>query len=115
MRKVNTTMDKLDDVNTDVELLSAAIIKLQEENAYLERSLAQAQVEYLHEQQYVEDMITQWDLGASQLTGLIRDNKKNDKYIGKLLDRINALEHEVHYWKIKNRKHDEEEAIKSYE
>ena len=47
MRKVNTTMDKLDDVNTDVELLSAAIIKLQEENAYLERSLAQAQVEYI--------------------------------------------------------------------
>ena len=104
-------MDKLDDVNTDVELLSAAIIKLQEENAYLERSLAQAQVEYILEQQYVEDMITQWDLGASQLTGLIRDNEKNDK----LLDRINALEHEVHYWKIKNRKHDEEEAIKSYE
>ena len=74
-------MDKLDDVNTDVELLSAAIIKLQEENAYLERSLAQAQVEYILEQQYVEDMITQWDLGASQLTGLIRDNKKNDKYM----------------------------------
>ena len=83
-------MDKLDDVNTDVELLSATIIKLQEENAYLERSLAQAQVEYLHEQQYVEDMITQWDLGASQLTGLIRDNKKNDKYIGKLLDSVCA-------------------------
>ena len=42
-------------------------------------------------------------------------NEKNDKYIDKLLDRINALEHEVHCWKIKNRKHDEEEAIKSYE